>query len=239
MADTLRATEHSGTGPGAITPDGCSVELYARLPAGGEPEIVAAAAPPGASLLELGAGAGRMTRRLVERGFRVTAVDESAAMLARVRDVRTVRATIEGLALGERFGAVTLASFLVNTPDGALRSELLRTCARHVAPDGCVLVQCEGEWHASVRPGAAWERDGLRVRLAARAPAGPDGAGGRAERITMEYAFEDAVWSQTFLSRFLDEAELREALDGAGLDFDRWLTEDRTWLRALPAAGAA
>ncbi len=36
---------HRGTGPGAITPDGCAVELYARLPVGAEPDIVAAAVP--------------------------------------------------------------------------------------------------------------------------------------------------------------------------------------------------
>ena len=42
---------HQGTGPGAITPDGCAVELYARLPAGAEPDIVAAAVPEGARIL--------------------------------------------------------------------------------------------------------------------------------------------------------------------------------------------
>ncbi len=36
---------YEGTGPGAITPDGCAVELYARLPVGSEPEVIAAAVP--------------------------------------------------------------------------------------------------------------------------------------------------------------------------------------------------
>ncbi len=36
---------HQGTGPGPITPDGCAVELYSRLPVGDEPDIVAAAVP--------------------------------------------------------------------------------------------------------------------------------------------------------------------------------------------------
>ncbi|AXK37288.1 class I SAM-dependent methyltransferase [Streptomyces armeniacus] len=231
----MRETEHSGTGPGDITPDGCSVELYTRLPANGEPEIIAAAVPPGATLLELGAGAGRMTRRLLELGFQVTAVDESAPMLAHIRGARTVRSTIEGLALGERFAAVTLTSFLVNTADRALRTELLRTCARHVAPGGSVIVQCEGEWHATLEPGSAWERNGMRVRLAVREPAG-DAAEEGAKRVTMEYAFEDAAWSQTFLSRHLTEGQLREALEEAGLVLDAWLTDDHTWLRAVPAA---
>lgn len=36
---------YGGTGPGAITPDGCAVDLYARLPVGDEPDIIAAAVP--------------------------------------------------------------------------------------------------------------------------------------------------------------------------------------------------
>jgi SAM-dependent methyltransferase len=52
----------------------------------GEPEVVHAAIPAGASILELGAGAGRVTRRLVELGHPVVAVDESPEMLARIRE---------------------------------------------------------------------------------------------------------------------------------------------------------
>jgi hypothetical protein len=74
-------TEHQanvGTGPGVITPDGCAVECYALLPSMGEPEIIAAAVPPGASILELaagpgagaGAGAIRPTRRCPARARR-------------------------------------------------------------------------------------------------------------------------------------------------------------------------
>lgn len=86
---------HQGTGPGAITPDGCAVELYRRLAVGSEPDVIEAAVPAGATLLELGSGAGRVTGPLVERGFAVTAVDESAEMPAAVRErvpgVETVR----------------------------------------------------------------------------------------------------------------------------------------------------
>ncbi|GGW68277.1 hypothetical protein GCM10010503_51970 [Streptomyces lucensis JCM 4490] len=71
---------HEGTGPGAITPDGRAVELYDRLPVGDEPDIITAAVPAGAHILELGSGVGRMTHALLERGFTVTAVDESADM---------------------------------------------------------------------------------------------------------------------------------------------------------------
>src|SRR4051812_21088440 len=87
-------------------PDGSPVGLFARLPELGEGEVVAAVLPSGASLLELGCGAGRITRQLVRLGYRVTAVDESREMLAHVRDAETVEAPIEGLELGRRFDGV-------------------------------------------------------------------------------------------------------------------------------------
>ena len=39
-----------GSGPGEITPDGCSVEFYSLLPVMGEPSIVHGAVPAGASI---------------------------------------------------------------------------------------------------------------------------------------------------------------------------------------------
>ena len=45
---------YSGTGPGVITPDGCAVELYSRLSAGNESDVIEAAAPAGDRILELG-----------------------------------------------------------------------------------------------------------------------------------------------------------------------------------------
>ena len=107
----------------------------------GEPEIIHAAIPAGASILELGAGAGRMTARLVELGHPVVAVDESAEMLAHVRGAETVQARIQDLALGRRLDAVLLASHLVNTPNRDLRAGFLRACRDHVRDVGHVLVQ--------------------------------------------------------------------------------------------------
>ncbi len=76
--------------------------------------MIAAAVPAGARILELGCGVGRMTHALLERGFEVTAVDESAEMLERVRGARTICGPIERLDLGETFDVVLLASFLVH-----------------------------------------------------------------------------------------------------------------------------
>ena len=66
------------------TRDGSPVDLYRLLPALGEPEQVHDAIAPGAEVLELGCGVGRITHPLVALGHRVVAVDESKEMLANV-----------------------------------------------------------------------------------------------------------------------------------------------------------
>ncbi|MFJ3235643.1 class I SAM-dependent methyltransferase [Streptomyces sp. NPDC086787] len=221
-------TGHRGTGPGAITPDGCAVELYARLPAGTEPDIVAAALPAGARLLELGCGAGRVTRPLLQRGFAVTAVDESPQMLEHVRGTRTVCSAIENLDLGETFDAVLLASFLVHAADTAVRRALLRTCVRHAAPGGWVLIQREGEdWHTSL-PRERTGPGGFTLRTVSSQPAGEG-----VRSVHTQYEFPDATWTQTFLSRPLTRQQFEQALAEADLAVDRYLTEDRTWVRAV------
>ncbi|MET8445745.1 class I SAM-dependent methyltransferase [Streptomyces sp. NPDC005209] len=222
---------YEGTGPGAITPDGCAVELYSRLPVGAEPDIIAAAVPPGAHILELGSGVGRMTHPLLERGFTVTAVDESAEMLARVRGARTIRGPIEDLDLGETFDVVMLASFLVHTGDVEVRRGLLRTCARHVAEGGCVLIQREGEDYHSNVPRERVDPSGFTIRIASTEPVG-DGV----NSVRAEYEFPDAAWTHTFLARPLTKEQFEEALAEAGLEVDEYLTPDGIWVRAVRAA---
>ncbi|MEW2609575.1 class I SAM-dependent methyltransferase [Streptomyces sp. NPDC047880] len=224
---------YEGTGPGAITPDGCAVELYARLPVGDEPEVIAAAVPAGAHILELGSGVGRMTHPLLERGFTVTAVDESAPMLERVRGARTICGPIEELDLGETFDVVMLASFLVHAGDTDVRRGLLRTCVRHVAEGGCVLIQREGEGYHENVPRERKDPSGFTVRITSSEPVG-DGV----NSVRAEYEFPDAVWTQTFRSRPLTEEQFEEALKEAGLRVDRYLTEDRIWVRAIPTTPA-
>ncbi len=111
------------------------------MPARDEPAIIDAVAPPKASILELGCGAGRVTHPLIALGHSVVAVDESPEMLAHVRGARTVVASIEGLDLAMRFDVVVLASHLVNEPDDDQRQAFLATCARHVLETGCVVIQ--------------------------------------------------------------------------------------------------
>ncbi|WP_329247618.1 class I SAM-dependent methyltransferase [Streptomyces sp. NBC_01478] len=225
---------YEGTGPGAITPDGCAVELYSRLSVGAEPDIITAAVPAGARILELGSGVGRVTHPLLERGFTVTAVDESAEMLERVQGARTICSPIENLDLGETFDVVMLASFLVHAGDAEVRRGLLRTCVRHVAPGGCVLIQREGEDYHTNLPRERIDPSGFTVRMVSAEPVG-DGV----DSVRAEYVFPDVVWTQTFLSRPLTKDQFEEALAEAGLKVDSYLTPDRIWVRAVPVAAAA
>lgn len=204
------------------------MDFYALMPAFGEPEIVHEAAGAGASILELGSGAGRVTHPLIALGHQVVAVDESPEMLAHVRGAETVCARIEGLDLGRRFGAVLLASHLINADDET-RSTFLDVCRRHVADDGCVIVQQHSpDWFADARDGET-TRDGVtyRMRDVSRPAANLVSA-------TVEYVVGDRCWTQTFTTERLDEPALTAALGAAGLRLDRYLTEDRTWIRAVP-----
>ncbi|KAB8194514.1 methyltransferase domain-containing protein [Nonomuraea phyllanthi] len=230
--------DNSGTGPGPITPDGSPVAFYTLLEPGGEPEIVAQVTPPGGSVLELGAGVGRVTHPLVERGFDVVAVDESAEMLAHVRGAATVLARVQGLRLGRRFDTVMLASHLIHTAGDPGRRELIATCARHVEPGGAVLIEwtppeAHDGWHA----GMGRDEGDLTVTMAAVEEVSPG-----LFRATMRYTHAgdgeegERVWTQSFTSRRLTDDELAAALAAEGLRLERFLTEDRRWVVAVPAA---
>jgi SAM-dependent methyltransferase len=219
---------YAGTGPGEFTPDGCAVDLYRRLPIRDEPQIIAAAAPPPATLLELGCGTGRVTKGLAEIGYEVTAVDESAAMLGFVTGAYTVQSPIEELALGRVFDIVFLSSFLVHAPDIAVRRRMLVACRQHVEPDGTVIIQREGAgWHTKI-PRQNPIADGYSRVTAS------DDVGDGVREVHVEYDFPDAHWTQTFRSRPLTVPQFETALRDAGLFVERYLTPDGTWVAASP-----
>ena len=206
-------------------PDGTPVEVYTLLPGRGEGEIVAAALPAGSSILELGCGTGRMTRQLVERGFRVTAVDESPEMLAHVRDAETVRARIEGLDLGRRFDAALLASNLLTTEEEEQRRAFLDTCRRHA--DVAVVETLPFGWDPRARATQIGE-----VATSMQIERVEDGV----FHGSVEYEARGKRWRQEFAMRvFADQAELDAALAEGGFRFDRWLDRERGWFVATAA----
>jgi SAM-dependent methyltransferase len=226
---------NEGTGPGTIAPDGSAVDYYALLAPSGDAERVHAAIPAGASILELGAGAGRVTKGLLALGHPVVAVDEAAEMLAQIEGAETVCSPIQSLALGRRFDLVLLMSYLIETADDRLRGALLRACAAHVAPDGCVILQRQApEWYDTVAPFERTVGEGRTVRLADVHSPGPG-----LLAATMEYAVGDRHWTHSFVSRRLDDDYLAALLAEVGLRPAGFVAGDRGWVRAVPAATGA
>jgi len=219
-------------GAGATAPDGSPVEVFRRLPPGPAPGLVHAALPDAAEILELGCGAGRLTRALVELGHRVVAVDVSAAMLAclaGVAGVETIEADIVGLDLGRAFGGVVLASYLVNHPDAATAAALLATCRRHVAAGGTVAVQ---------RYDPVWASEGVadevRVGEVTLAVGGfTPTAGGRVGTV-VTYTVGGRSWAQRVEARILTDADVGRLAAEARLAVAGWLDAYRTWARLVP-----
>jgi SAM-dependent methyltransferase len=254
----------NGAGPGVITPDGCSVDFYALLPPMGEPEVVHGAIPAGASILELGAGAGRMTHPLVRLGHLVVAVDESGEMLARVRGAAGIL-DAEG-----SVRAVPTSTAATPTPTGPASVGVETVEARiqelHLGrrfdvvllasflvnePDddlrGRFLRACREHVREDgcvlvQRHPPAWfdeaaegERTNDGITFRLRDLRRP-GPGLLAA--TVEYQVGERVWTQWFTARRLDDRELEAGLAEAGLVIDAYLTGDRSWVRAVPASRA-
>jgi SAM-dependent methyltransferase len=213
----------------AIAPDGSPVPLYLALPGDDEAAVIASVAPAGGPVLELGCGAGRVTRPLVALGFDVTGVDNSADMLAHVRGATTVLADLVTLRLEERFDVVVLASHFVNCAE-AERVAFLRTCAHHVRDGGIVLVE---------RYPPGWARDAVpsrRERFGVVFDLHDVRHEGDVLRATITYEIAGVSYDQTFSAVDVDDDELARSASEAGLFIDRVLDDDRTWVLLRPRA---
>jgi hypothetical protein len=92
-----------------------------------------------------------------------------------------------------------------------------------------VVPQHSPEWFASARDEEV-TRDGIVLRMRDVSRPAPN-----LLTATVEYVVGDRCWAQTFTTTRLDDAELAAALAAAGLRLDRYLTEDPSWFRAVPA----
>jgi SAM-dependent methyltransferase len=224
---------HSAMGPGPIAPDGSPVELYRLLTPRGEQTVVHDAIPAGARILELGCGAGRLTRALAALGHEVVAVDECPDMLRDIPDehagvrIHKVCAMIQDLRLGQEFDAVLLASNLI-TSFPAARREFLDTCRRHVSATGSVLI----EKHDPALFAAPLSRRRGDRKFVVRDIVRQD----RFIRATIETHVAGTAWTQHIAVENLSHSELLRCLRESSLEFGAYLTEDRTWLRAVRAA---
>ena len=217
-----------GSGPGAQARDGCSVELYRQLPYLGELEAVRDCLRPGTTLLELGCGAGRLTRALLGMGVVPTCVDNSPDMLRHLpAGAVAVESDIETLALPQRFDAVLLASCLVNHFDPPAREAFIACAARHCRPGGVLLVERQDPdalrsmpagWQGQVGPAQ------LTVDRAERA--------GGITSMRLRYVIGDESWTHDFAAVALDEPEVEELLHRHGFVTPQWHGAGRRWVAA-------
>jgi SAM-dependent methyltransferase len=210
----------------ATAPDGSPVGLYATLAPLGEPELIDGAVPGGSQILELGCGAGRITHELLALGHHVTAVDNSAEMLAHIRGAETVLGDIESLDLGRRFGVVLLASNFLNAPEQAELDAVLAACARHVDDGGQVLLErMPPEWEPKTETRTV---GGVEMTLHDVT------FEGQLVSAVIEYRANGQRWTHAFRAKLISDDEVDAALARVGLERSRWLDDRRTWLDARP-----
>jgi SAM-dependent methyltransferase len=209
--------------------EGSQAELYLHLADVGESQLVHQSVTNGASILELGCGTGRMTRRLLELGHPVTAVDNDTEMLSHIPETaEVVLSDIETLVLKTSFPVVLLASNLINNPDQGIRSKLLETCRNHVSENGVVILQ---RYHPDLQ---GWERGvwvdrgPVAVRISRFERQGDQFSA------SIQYGRGDHAWTQHFSAVVLDDETLRAELAHSGLRLVRMLDPERTWILATP-----
>ncbi len=124
--------------------------------------LAEAAASPGRNVLEIGCGTGALTRRLVERGATVTALDQNPEMLeqarARLADappgaVSWIERTASEIdALPEAGFDAIVASLCLSEMSGSERWFVLRAALQRLRPGGVLAAGDE------VRPRRLWQR---------------------------------------------------------------------------------
>lgn len=119
----------------------------------GDIDLYAGLIPPGGTVLELGAGTGRIALSLAQRGFRVTGLDIAPAMLEQAKAkrarlgsdvadrVKFVQADMTAFDLGRSFDAVICTYYtLAHLPPGPRWERTFRAISRHLSPGGVAAV---------------------------------------------------------------------------------------------------
>jgi SAM-dependent methyltransferase len=218
----------SGSGPGVQAKDGCSVELYRKTPYFGELEEFRHLFAPGTSVLELGCATGRLTRRLLEWGARVTAVDNCADMLASVPAAASrVLSDIESLNLPDRFDVALLASCFINEPAHDVRCAFIETAHRHLREHGRLVLECHDcAWLGAVQPGPLGTSGDLVASVEAVS------RNGDVVHMTLRYQIGERVWYHSFAVATLTESAIEALLCSYGFGSFAWSGKSNRWLLA-------
>jgi SAM-dependent methyltransferase len=115
----------------------------------GDLDLYAGLIPEGGSVLELGAGTGRVSQGLAERGFNVVGLEIAPAMLIQAeakrvaapdevaRRLRYVQGDMTAFTLGETFDVVLCPFFaMAHLPGGTAWINAFRSISKHLKPGG-------------------------------------------------------------------------------------------------------
>ncbi len=173
------------------------------------------------NLLLLGVGGGREAIPLRRMGFRVTGVDNVAAMVERAQENAARRGlAIDGLVQemstldvpAETFDVVWISWAMYScVPTRKRRVQMVKQIARALKPGGLFI--CTFRWQAQAQP-SSWK--GLAVRR------------GIALFTLGNLAYEegDMLWGNVeFIHEFRSEADVRKELEEGGLDVLRFQAE--------------
>ena len=225
VAKVSYVSEFRGEGPGPKSPDGSSVELYLRLPYRGELDLIGPSII-GDDVLELGCGVGRLTAPLLQRGYRVTAVDNSPEMLEHAPTEATrICSDIETLSLGAAFDTVILASSLINSPSTAHRSALLSACRRHLRVGGVLLFERhDPDWLSCATAGYVASIGDVEIHI--------DRIERRSDDVAMSvrYRSNSGEWCHRFTTVPLDDEQLTAELIAEQFERPSWI--NKRWGRA-------
>jgi 2-polyprenyl-3-methyl-5-hydroxy-6-metoxy-1,4-benzoquinol methylase len=213
-----------------VAPDGSPVQIYAALPA--EPELsrVRSLLAPGARILDLGCGTGRIANPLAADGYVVVAVDNSEAMLARVVGAETVLGDVRSLDLGRQFDVVLALSHLINHRERSRRLDLLRVCRNHLADNGVLVVQrYSPDWLPSDSEGSSGDV-AIHLHHVVHRDA-------QAFAATVTYTLDGHSWSQAFESTVVDDDEMASLALASGLTVSK-ATDDPRWVILVATEGA-
>jgi SAM-dependent methyltransferase len=207
---------------------GAPVELYRLLEAADEPYLIDREMPPGADILELGAGSGRITRPLLALGRRVVAVDFNPEMLELIEGAEVALSRIEDLHLGRTFGGVLLMSNLINQPEQESRLALLRAIHRHLSPHGVALIERYDPGAGEDPTPVEHQRYGITIRSFDIRREG--------KLLYQKIEYDAGLRGRWMVdlqgARILSDDEVLADLAAAGLRLLRWIDERHRWLAA-------
>ena len=216
-----------GTGTGVITEDGCPVEVYRRLPYLRELESIRGELPAGVSVLELGCGTGRLTRRLLELGAIPTCIDNTPEMLASLPEgVEAILADMRTLRLNRKFDRVLLANGFINNSDDAFIRQVLETCAMHTKDEGRLLVErFDPDWLLNTTEGPLGHAGSVENFVGGISREGDRVA------LTLRYVDGGSEWSQSISVLAHREAEIEAMLARHAYRSFTWTPRGR-WVSA-------